>query len=115
MESNQKPRQFFYHPRSCDNNGNGGPSPSDKGWRVVIANDEEGALEKLPPKAKAKVTRILAEYEKKRYETRDRRKDALRYEPANLTTFLDETCGWGVGFTLVGEDDWAEMRAVDED
>lgn len=95
----KKFNQFYYHPKSCDNNGNGGPSTLDKGWRVVLGKNMNEAKRKLPVTEIDGINQAIIRYAKENNERAG----------ITLDQFIEDTCGRGIGFTFIGEDDWNEQ------
>lgn len=89
----KKVRQFYYHDDSVDNNGNNGPDPLGPGWLVVLGKDMDDAAKKLPKAAQDVIFRQM---------------QTSGAEQQTIEEFMEDTCGWGVGFTLMGEEDWNE-------
>jgi len=91
---------FRYNPTGCDNNGNFGPAPEDAGWLIIDASDYDDAVEKLPPGERDKVKASIAEY----YSDQPQRPTTPDY--GVVRTFICDSCGWGVGFSLYDEESW---------
>jgi hypothetical protein len=92
METKQK---FYFHPVGLDRDGNGEPDKTEPGWMIVEATNVNEAI-KLLPESHSKTTQSFW----KRYE-----KDMdTTYE--DFSKILEETCGWGNGFSLLSELDW---------
>lgn len=89
---------FRYHHTSCDNNGNFGPAPHDAGWVTLRATDADDAVAQLPQAERDKVAASM-----RRYYT-----DCIGQGSADgkVGDFLADSCGWGVGFSLFGEEEW---------
>ena len=90
---------FRYHPTSCDNNGNFGPAPTDAGWITLIAKDADDAIAQLPTVERDKVSAAM-----KRYYI-----DCIGQGSVagSVSDFIADSGGWGIGFSLFGEEDWA--------
>ncbi len=91
-------RRFYYHAKGYDNNGNCGPDPLGKGWRIVLGKDMEDARRKLPKKARQAIADAIFAYCEEN--------DIEQIIP--LDQFMEDTCGWGVGFTFMGDEDFTE-------
>lgn len=100
--ASKKRQNFYYHPKGCDNNGNGGPDAHDPGWIMVSAHTAEEAVSKLPPAAQKKVMKAVEKY----------RSDAKWWEDladASIEQAMEDTCGMGWNCTFMDQDNWDDF------
>ncbi len=94
--------KFYYHNDGCDNNGNNGPCACTGGWICVEAESANEALKALPKQAQAKITNFMKKMQA------DYPSETL-YDYTDLFDCMCASCGWGVGFSFMGEPDWDNL------
>jgi len=82
-----------------DNDGNGGPGRNDPGWvQIDQGDDEDGALMNAPLWVRNWIVTMMFAWQLKHLGP-----------PTDLATFIADTAGWNIGFTLMPRPQWEEM------
>lgn len=97
---------FFWHQSGMDGNGNGGPDLDGPGWHVVAAKtddimDFDAALFNCPASFQTRV-KIIINHDRMEQKCGQCEDPGCR----SLLHYMVDTCGWGVGFSFMGEVDW---------
>ncbi len=98
METAKK-QKFYFHPVGFDFNGNGQPNKTDPGWVVVEARCMNEAIKLLPEEPRTTLKNFWEMYEK----------ICVKKFP-DFSEIMQDTCGWGVGFSLMDQEAWEEKE-----
>jgi len=108
MESNSKPLQTFYYHETLGFDKNGCPEveTSDPKWKTVQATNYTHAMSLLPKSLQEK-------YESDLKKTREE----LYWQEVSddpVGEFIYVTCGWGMSWTLVDQENFDAMKESEE-